>query len=184
MERSRLILDTAAELFYEKGFHGTSVDELGARAGLSGPALYRHFSGKDEILGTLVTEAMERLIHAVEPVLDDPVADLERLIRHHVEFAVVHRNLVNVTQREERSLVDPWLRTITEQRLEYLRGWEAAVRRRLPVATDEEVTVATQTCLSVVFSIAYWPDEASRSSDLADLIIRLVREGMDTFRIR
>lgn len=182
MERSRLILDTAAELFYEKGFHGTSVDELGTRAGLSGPALYRHFSGKDEILATLVTEAMRRLIRAVEPVLDEPVADLERLIRDHVEFAVTHRHLVNVTQREERSLVDPWLRTITEQRLEYLRGWTAAVRRCLPVATDEEVTVATQTCLSVVFSIAYWPAEVSRSSHLADLVVRLVWEGMDTFR--
>ncbi|MDX6428827.1 MAG: hypothetical protein QOE54_1193, partial [Streptosporangiaceae bacterium] len=38
MGRDRAILDAAAEAFYEKGFHGVGVDELGARAGLSGPS--------------------------------------------------------------------------------------------------------------------------------------------------
>ncbi|GAA5052788.1 TetR/AcrR family transcriptional regulator [Nocardia callitridis] len=182
MDRSRKILDTAAELFYEKGFHGTSVDELGTRAGLSGPALYRHFSGKDEILATLFTEAMDQLIDAVEPILDDPARDFERLVRHHVEFAARHRHLVNVTQREDRSLVDPWLRSVNRRRKEYVRAWEAAVGRCLPSATDAEIAVATQTCLGTIFSIAYWPTKVSRTAGLADLIVGLIDEGIDTLR--
>jgi AcrR family transcriptional regulator len=178
VERNRKILDAAAELFYQKGFHGTSVDELGARAGLSGPALYRHFAGKDEILATLFAAAMDELASAVDPVLADPVRDLERLVRHHVAFAVRHRHLVNVTQREDRSLVDPWRRAINRKRKAYVRSWEAAVRRCLPSATDEEVAVATQTCLGAIFSIAYWPTKVSRTPALADLIVRLLTEGV------
>src|SRR5882757_1378371 len=115
-----MILDTAAVVFYEKGFHGVGVDELGKRAGLSGPTLYRHFSGKDEILAALFNEAMDELVSATAAVHEDPVADLERLIRHHCEFAVSRRHLVSVYQREDRSLVDPWRRLFDRRRRQYV----------------------------------------------------------------
>ena len=76
MDRERRILDTAAAAFYEKGFHGVGVDELGKRAGLSGPTLYRYFSSKDEILAALFSEAMDELVSATAMVHDDPLADL------------------------------------------------------------------------------------------------------------
>lgn len=44
-------------LFREKGFRGTSINDIGAAAGVTGPALYRHFSGKGELL----TEAPRNL---------------------------------------------------------------------------------------------------------------------------
>src|ERR1700704_2003650 len=88
VDRERQILDAAAALFYEKGFHGVGVDEIGERVGVSGPALYRHFAGKDEILATLFNEAMDELISATAAVFDDPQRDLERLIRHHVDFSI------------------------------------------------------------------------------------------------
>ncbi|MFC0453719.1 TetR/AcrR family transcriptional regulator [Rhodococcus jostii] len=182
MDRNRKILDTAAELFYEKGFHGTSVDELGSRAGLSGPAIYRHFSGKDEILATLFDEAMDELIGATEPVHDDAELDLQRMIRHHALFAARHRHLVNVSQREDRSLVDPWRKAINRRRKQYVQGWEAAVARSIPAASAAEVTVATQSCLGMIFSIAYWPAKATRTAGLADLMVRMASEGLDAFR--
>ncbi|MDH6284707.1 TetR/AcrR family transcriptional regulator [Prescottella agglutinans] len=182
MDRRRKILDAAAELFYEKGFHGTSVDELGTRAGLSGPAVYRHFAGKDEILANLFDEAMDELIQATEPVLDNPDLDLQRLIHHHARFAARYRHLVNVSQREDRSLVDPWRRTINRRRKRYVEAWEAAVARCIPAASPAEVTVATQSCLGMIFSIAYWPTKATRTAGLADLMVRMASEGLNAFR--
>src|ERR1700750_3294603 len=80
VDRDRQILDAAAALFYEKGFHGVGVDQIGERVGISGPALYRHFSGKDEILATLLNETLDELITAAAAVYDDPQQDLERLV--------------------------------------------------------------------------------------------------------
>ncbi|MCU1639951.1 MAG: TetR/AcrR family transcriptional regulator [Nocardia sp.] len=182
MERDQRILEAAAELFYEKGFHGTSVDQLGARAGLSGPAIYRHFAGKDEILATLFDEAMDELIRATEVRDDDPDQDFQRLVRHHVEFAIRNRHLVNVTQREDRSLADPWRRRVNRRRLRYVESWEETLRRCLPQAQPWEISVATQTCLGMIFSIAYWPAKTSRTPELADAMVRSASDVVDSYR--
>jgi AcrR family transcriptional regulator len=182
VDRDRKILDTAAAVFYEKGFHGVGVDELGTRAGLSGPALYRHFSGKDEILAALFNEALDQLLSATAPVYDDPAKDLERLIRHHVAFAVDHRHLVNVYQREDRSLVDPWKRHFDRRRRQYVARWAAIVSRCFPHADDAEIAAGTQACLGVIFSIAYWPAKLAQTPALADLVAGFAHNGLATLR--
>jgi AcrR family transcriptional regulator len=178
VDRDRKILDTAAAVFHEKGFHGVGVDELGTRAGLSGPALYRHFSGKDEILAALFNEALDQLLSATAPMYDDPDKDLERLVRHHVAFAVEHRHLVNVYQREDRSLVEPWKRLFDRRRRQYIAKWETAVARCYPKASKPEVAAGTQACLGVIFSIAYWPTTLAQTPTLADLVTSFAINGL------
>jgi AcrR family transcriptional regulator len=180
VDRERTILDTAAALFYEKGFHGVSVDELGRRAGLSGPTLYRYFSSKDEILAALFNEAMDELISASAIVHDDPVQDLGRLIRHHVGYAVSRRQLINVYQREDRSLVDPWRRHFSRRRTNYVTRWEAVVARCVPAASPAEVSAVTQSILGLIFSIAYWPPKTAGLPGLANLIVGFAREGLSS----
>lgn len=183
MGRERQILETAAELFHERGFHGVSVDELGSRAGLSGPALYRHFAGKNEILAALFNQAMDELLTAAAAVPDastedDPRADLERLIRHHVAFTLGHRHLVNVYQREARSLGEPHRATFAQRRLDYTQRWERLVARCYPAASTPEVSVATQSCLGLIFSITFWPASALRAPGLEDLVVRLAHSTL------
>jgi AcrR family transcriptional regulator len=178
VDRERTILDTAAALFYEKGFHGTGMDELGQRAGLSGPTLYRYFSGKDEILAALFNEALDELLSATAMLHDDPRADLGRLIRHHVGYTVSRRQLVSVYQREDRSLADPWKRHFGRRRQSYVARWEAAVGRCVPAAPAPEVAALTQAILGLIFSIVSWPPKTAELPGLADLIVRFANEGL------
>ncbi|MGN6574426.1 MAG: TetR/AcrR family transcriptional regulator, partial [Nocardioides sp.] len=60
--RREQILDTAATLFAERGFHGVSVAELGAACGISGPALYKHFESKDAMLAEMLVSISEELL--------------------------------------------------------------------------------------------------------------------------
>ena len=60
--RREQILATAADLFAARGFHGVSVDDLGAACGISGPALYRHFASKDAVLAEMLVSISERLL--------------------------------------------------------------------------------------------------------------------------
>lgn len=62
--RREQILQEAARLFAERGFHGVGVDEIGAAVGISGPGLYRHFPGKDAMLAELLVGISERLLEA------------------------------------------------------------------------------------------------------------------------
>jgi AcrR family transcriptional regulator len=178
VDRDRKILDAAATVFYEKGFHGVGMDELGVRAGLSGPALYRHFSGKAEILAALFNEAMDELLGATVMVHEDPFKDLDRMIRHHVEFAVARRPMVNIYQREDRSLTGPWRRHFDRRRRIYVERWEAAVGRCFPEASPPQVAAATQLCLGLIFSVAYWPPKVARTPALTELVQGFVHDGL------
>ena len=176
--RERLILEAAAELFHDKGFHGAGMDELGTLAGLSGPALYRHFAGKNEILAALFTEALDELVGATAALLPDPVADLRRLVRHHVDFAVSRRALVAVYQREDRSLVEPWRKEFDRRRRRYVERWQIAVGRAAPGADAAAVAAATRACLGTIFSVAYWPQRILREAAPVDLAQGYVLRGL------
>jgi AcrR family transcriptional regulator len=179
VSRDRQILDTAAALFYEKGFHGVGVDEIGERVGISGPALYRHFSGKDEILATLFNEAMDELISGTAMVYDEPHRDLERLIRHHVDFAISHRHLVSVYQREDRSLAETWRKHFDRRMRQYASRWEAALQRCYPDAPPGHIAAGTQAAIGLIHSVAYWPVKVVKGDDdLPDLLCRLVTQGL------
>jgi AcrR family transcriptional regulator len=58
--RREVILRESARLFARHGFHGVSVDDLGAAVGISGPGIYRHFAGKEALLGAVLVSTRWR----------------------------------------------------------------------------------------------------------------------------
>jgi AcrR family transcriptional regulator len=53
-EKRKLILDSALELFAEKGYHQTSINDISRRAGISKGLLYNYFESKDEVLRSII----------------------------------------------------------------------------------------------------------------------------------
>lgn len=176
MDRRRRILDAAAEAFQERGFHGVGVDEIGTRAGLSGPAIYRHFSGKDEILATLLNQAMDVLLTVVTPSEEDPADDLERVLRHHLDFARHRADLVTLYQREVHSLAEPWRSAFRARRAAYTTSWEGLVSRRFPNASERVVATLAQVCLGTVFSLSTWP-AGSRTAEATQVVLAVLLDG-------
>lgn len=70
--RERL-LDTAARLFHEQGYHATGVATILREAGAHSGSLYHHFSGKEDLLAAV----LERYRHLLRPVLIEPVERAE-----------------------------------------------------------------------------------------------------------
>ncbi|MEV0949408.1 TetR/AcrR family transcriptional regulator [Promicromonospora sp. NPDC050249] len=69
--RRQQILRTAADLFAARGFHGVSMGDIGAAVGVSGPALYKHFAGKEDILGQCLLHASDQLLAGARELLSD-----------------------------------------------------------------------------------------------------------------
>lgn len=179
-ERTRRILNAAAEAFHEKGFHGVGVDEIGRRAGLSGPSLYRVFAGKDEILARLLDEAMDELLGATAADPTDPVTALERALRQHLHYAVEHRQLVLLYQREVRSLSQPWRAALDRRRAQHARQWQLLFLAAFPTLDPAQASTASQACLGMVFSVAAWPSEVARAAHVRDLVVDLIHHGLDS----
>ncbi|MEN8655720.1 TetR/AcrR family transcriptional regulator [Streptomyces sp. 21So2-11] len=68
-ERREQLLDIGRSLFAEKGFEGTSVEEIAAKAGVSKPVVYEHFGGKEGLYAVVVDREMRRLLDIVTGAL-------------------------------------------------------------------------------------------------------------------
>jgi len=61
-ERREQLLDVGRTLFAERGFDGTSVEEVASRAGVSKPVVYEHFGGKEGLYAVVVDREVQRLL--------------------------------------------------------------------------------------------------------------------------
>ncbi|GGP66145.1 MULTISPECIES: TetR/AcrR family transcriptional regulator [Streptomyces] len=68
-ERREQLLDIGRTLFAERGFEGTSVEEIAAKAGVSKPVVYEHFGGKEGLYAVVVDREMRRLLDMVTGAL-------------------------------------------------------------------------------------------------------------------
>lgn len=78
------ILSAARDLFYEVGFHGTTVRDIAGRVGVTVPALYYHHANKEAILTALLDRSISSVIQRCEQALaeagDDPVGRFRNLV--------------------------------------------------------------------------------------------------------
>lgn len=69
--RRRQILDAAGRCFVRNGFHHTSMQDIFAESGLSAGAVYRYFSSKGELIGTIGNEALSSVTSTLDAILDE-----------------------------------------------------------------------------------------------------------------
>jgi AcrR family transcriptional regulator len=139
------ITAAAAELFRERGFRETSLADIGAAAGVSGPAIYRYFKSKGELLSLLIEEAALLWRGTVDEVLNEdtpPLVTLERLIDAAIELQLRNGNLRDVFVQSYRSLDDDARRRVA--RIERVRTaeWAHVLLEVRPSITDEEARAA------------------------------------------
>ena len=80
-QRREQLLDVGRSLFADKGFEGTTVEEIAARADVSKPVVYEHFGGKEGLYAVVVDREIRQLLEAVTTALTsvgDPRVLLER----------------------------------------------------------------------------------------------------------
>jgi AcrR family transcriptional regulator len=129
--RREQILATAAGLFATRGFHGVSVADIGAACGVSGPALYKHFDSKDAILAELLVDISERLLEVGNErsaSAPDPESALVALVDWHVEFALEHRALIVVQDRDWSSLPSAAREQVRSLQRQYVDLWAVRLR--------------------------------------------------------
>jgi AcrR family transcriptional regulator len=68
-QRREQLLEIGRRLFAEKGFEGTSVEEIAATAGVSKPVVYEHFGGKEGLYAVVVDREIQKLLHVMTSAL-------------------------------------------------------------------------------------------------------------------
>ncbi|WP_104105271.1 TetR/AcrR family transcriptional regulator [Nocardioides sp. 616] len=168
MTRREQILETAADLFAARGFHGVSVAELGAACGISGPALYKHFPSKDAMLAEMLVRISEELLAVGRERVasaDTPEAALTELVGWHTDFALRHRSLIVVQDRDWESLPAAAREQVRALQREYVDLWAAQLRLAHPDLSPERARAAAHAAFGLLNSTphsALLPDEGMR----------------------
>ncbi|MEO7349450.1 MAG: TetR/AcrR family transcriptional regulator [Terrimesophilobacter sp.] len=124
-DRRHALLTAAARLFAERGYSGTSIEDLGAAAGVSGPALYKHFSGKQGILAAILLEASEGLYTGGQHVVASSTGThaLRSLVTFHADFALNNADVIRVQDRDLEQLADVDRHTVRTLQRRYVELW-------------------------------------------------------------
>jgi AcrR family transcriptional regulator len=133
--RRTVLLDSAAALFAQRGFNGVSIEDLGSAAGVSGPAVYRHFSGKQALLGALLVGVSEDLLAGGRAALaagHDDAATLRALVAFHVDFALSKPDVIRVQDRDFDSLSTEDRRQVRILQRAYVELWVEVLGRLYP----------------------------------------------------
>jgi AcrR family transcriptional regulator len=149
------ILAAAAELFARRGYHGVSIGELGRAVGLTGPALYRHFRGKDAVLAEMLLDISERLRaegsrRAAEATC--PAQALEALLNWHVAFALDNPALITVHERELDNVPEPQRREIRRVQRAYVEEWVRVLRQLDGALADDRARAAVHATFGLLNS--------------------------------
>ncbi|WP_181782637.1 SACE_7040 family transcriptional regulator [Pseudonocardia pini] len=177
--RREQILRTAAVLFARHGYHGVSIAELGAAVGISGPALYRHFPGKDAVLASLLIDISERLLAGGRERADgEPREVVAALVDFQLAFALREPELIVVQDRDLDNLPEGDRRRVRRVQRTYVEIWVEALRRVHPDLAPEEARVAAHGTFGLLNST---PHSGSRSSpdEVAALLRRMALRALD-----
>jgi AcrR family transcriptional regulator len=163
------ILRATAELLATRGVHSLGVDEIGAAAGVSGPAIYRHFASKTDVIVAVFDTAIDGLNDNVQRVAElgaDPADALRGLIRSHVDFALRERAVLAIYFQEVDRLPTADRRRLRRKQRQYVETWRTLLRRHAPQLRQEEALVRVEAVFGLLNSVA------ALSTSVPDAVVR------------
>ncbi|HEY1829581.1 MAG TPA: TetR/AcrR family transcriptional regulator [Acidimicrobiales bacterium] len=175
VSRRESILNAALTLMRIKGYHGVGIDEIGDAAGISGPAVYRHYASKADILLDAYDRVGSKVAVGVEAALAGargPSEALDNLIESYVSIAMDNVDLIIATGQEGAALPSTERPRLARQRRAIAEGWSRVVVELRPELAEAEVHRHVASVFPMVNYLAQVP---GRGVDRATMLPVLVR---------
>lgn len=185
--RAPQIIEAAARVFAERGYHGATTQDIADVLGIRQASLYYYFSSKEEALELVCTKGVEGFFDAAKTIAAGPGSARERLtllINSHLSPLLDHRDFVRVFQNERQYLP-------AESRKRVGR-WSRGLERIFEDVISEGMTngefradlnprLTTLAILGMCNAASTWyRKENAPVSHIAKEFARLAIEGMDT----
>jgi TetR/AcrR family transcriptional regulator, cholesterol catabolism regulator len=173
----------AARLFAERGYHGTSMEDLAAAMGVQKGSLYAHVRSKGDLLDEIACEGAAAF-HAALDAVDERLPAVEKLklaLRAHLRVVSEQLDVATVFVREWRYLEDERREAFVGERRRYEERIRALFREGVEqseLRTDLDVTVAALVFLSAANWAYTWLQPGRETDALADRFFELLIDGM------
>ncbi|WP_159950635.1 TetR family transcriptional regulator C-terminal domain-containing protein [Rhizobium sp. 18065] len=138
-EKEELILEAALEVFSQRGFHGSTIDQIAEVAGMSKPNLLYYFRTKDTMHRALIDRVLENWLEPLQAfdAEGDPEEEIRSYIRRKLEMARdfpresrLFANEILQGAPHIEGLLEGQLKELVDEKAEVIRAWIAAGKVR------------------------------------------------------
>jgi AcrR family transcriptional regulator len=160
------ILEIAVGLFASRGYHGVSMDDIGAAAGVTGPALYHHFAGKEAMLVAALIPVSEQLLAGGRARVGEhagvPKEALAALVDFHVDFSLANPAVIALQLHELDRLPEEPRRQIRRLQRLYVEEWVSTLTALRPDLDDAEARVLAHGAFGLMNSTPFLGGDVER----------------------
>ncbi|MGE0215413.1 SACE_7040 family transcriptional regulator [Mycolicibacterium sp.] len=157
-DRRGQLIAAAERLMAENGYLAVRLEDIGAAAGVSGPAIYRHFPNKEALLAELLVGISTRLLDGATAVMgttEDPEIALERLIDFHLDFALGEAGLIRIQDRDLGHLPTAIGRQVRSSQRQYVEIWVDVLRRRDASLSESDARLMAHAAFGLLNSTSH-----------------------------
>lgn len=158
-DRRSQLLAAAERQFAERGFLAVRLEDIGAAADVSGPAIYRHFPNKEALLVELLVEISTRLLTGgravVADTVENPGAALDGLIDFHLDFTLGEPDLIRIQDRDLANLPTAALRQVRRSQRQYVEIWVRVLRELTPGLAEDDARIMAHAAFGLMNSTPY-----------------------------
>lgn len=180
------VVAAAGHLFAQRGFHGTSMRDLGEELGMLGSSLYSHVQGKNELLVEVIRRGAQFFNNVVATATtgDEPaIVQLRRLVYGHVEVVVGHIDESRTFLFESRFLEEKDRLQIVEMRDAYEAAYRSVIQRGIEegsIGPDVDAGITAIFILSVLNALIRWyrPSGSRGADDIAAEMWSFIAKGI------
>jgi AcrR family transcriptional regulator len=183
-ETKSRILDTAITLFAERGFEACTMRDIAAAVGIKAPAIYNHYTSKEDVLAAAMEHIMGRFFLSVlGPLEGEPMERwLKEIVRSHVAWQLDYRRLSQANDAllnapNKKKLLPPavYKRIVGVQR-SYIELLTALIRLSVPRGAQWDVRIAAFAIAAMCDRVVGWyvPDGPLEVRQVADRSWKLV----------
>lgn len=170
------VVEAAGRLFAERGYHGTSMRDLGKELGLLGSSLYAHVNSKQDLLVAVVEEGAALFEASAERALakkGDAADRMAGLISGHVDVVLENLDVARTFLNEARMLDKDYRSRIVEARDHYEKAFRSVIRQGVvdgSFRADVDAKTSSIFILSVLNAVERWynPRGALSRAQLVD----------------
>jgi AcrR family transcriptional regulator len=178
------VLDVAVRLFNERGYEGTSMEDIAGGLGLAKSAIYHHVAGKEELLRLAVDRALDGLFEVARQTASaggPAIERLERLVRGSVELLVAELPFVTLLLRVRGNTAVE--RAALTRRREFdglVTELVVQAERDGDIRQDVEPATTARLLFGLVNSLIEWyrPRTDSTGTGIAEAVVAVAFDGI------
>ncbi|MEA1921132.1 MAG: TetR/AcrR family transcriptional regulator [Pseudomonadota bacterium] len=185
IHKQERLFDTAAALFAEKGYHGTSINDLAQAMGLQKGSLYHYFKSKEELLFRLLDEYITAALQEIEKICaleEEPSEKLRQFMLFYSGFYAGDRDRLVLLINDIDKLSEPYRSQVIEKERRYYRALtgifvqlqDAGIMKPIPPA------VAAYAFFGMVHYTCKWfqQDGAISAESLGEMFLEIFTKGV------